>query len=99
MFNFEFPIFKIKKLKSNVNTEKLKIEKLKNCNIDTNIFHGIFKVGKDKLKSSCIYSESPIFIDDSFQEREDVSKNKGIPCFDVSEIPFLFDFIFVPPSN
>lgn len=57
--------------------------------------HGIFdetlRVAEDAMKSSVVCSHNAIFIDDSFAERRDVSSRCGIPTFDCSSVPCLFD--------
>ncbi|MBE6139437.1 MAG: ATP-grasp domain-containing protein [Firmicutes bacterium] len=53
------------------------------------IFDKIINVEKDRPKSSYITDKESIFIDDSFKEREDVSKNCNIPVFDIDMFEFL----------
>jgi len=55
------------------------------------IFDKIIHVPLGIAKSSCIDVGESIFIDDSFSERLDVSECCGIPTFDSSSVPCLFD--------
>jgi hypothetical protein len=47
----------------------------------------VIHLNMDQRKSDFIHYGSSIFIDDSFQERQEVSINKGIPVFSVDAIP------------
>jgi hypothetical protein len=58
-----------------------------------NIFDEIIQLNREHsdLKSSYITHKNSIFIDDSFIERADVSKNLGIYCFSPSELELLIN--------
>lgn len=47
----------------------------------SNLFDQIIHLGENEKKSDFIKHEASIFIDDSFSEREDVTRNSGIPTF------------------
>ncbi|WP_213135250.1 ATP-grasp domain-containing protein [Citrobacter sp. FP75] len=55
------------------------------------IFETISKINCNDKKSDYILESNAIFIDDSFSERSEVSKNKDIPVFDVSMIEILIE--------
>jgi len=65
------------------------IEFLQKCFIDPKIFDKIIDVRLSESKSTYIKEDDAIFIDDSFAKRKEVSSNKNIPVFDVSEISVL----------
>ncbi|MDF9866988.1 putative ATP-grasp superfamily ATP-dependent carboligase [Bacilli bacterium PM5-3] len=65
---------------------------LKEYKIDKNIFSEIIHLDLDERKSKYVKDEKSIFIDDSFRERADVSKNKKIPVFDVDAMESLLDW-------
>lgn len=73
--------------------QKKILESLKEHKIEASIFEEIIEVGETELKSKYVQAKS-IFVDDSFRERADVSKNVGIPVFDVDEIESLIDWKF-----
>lgn len=56
-----------------------------------NLFDEVVHLGPDDLKSTFIRDPQAIFIDDSFREREEVRRTKGIPVFDVSTLEVLLD--------
>ena len=53
------------------------------------LFDEIINVEEDKPKSLYVKEKNSIFIDDSYREREDVSKNCNIPVFDIDMFEFL----------
>ena len=55
------------------------------------IFDEIIHIQDHSPKSGFITGSNPIFIDDSFSERSDVSKVRGIKTFDPSMIELLID--------
>jgi hypothetical protein len=55
------------------------------------LFTRIILLNLIEKKSKYIVAKNPIFIDDSFRERIDVSTVTGFPCFDVSEISVLLN--------
>lgn len=59
--------------------------------ISKNIFDKIIVVNENEKKSNYIKNHKSIFIDDSFRERLDISKNLKIPTFDCSMIECLLD--------
>lgn len=65
------------------------LETLENYKIDNRLFDEIIHVKNEELKSSFIKEKDAIFIDDAFRERDDVSRNSGIPVFDIDCIPAL----------
>lgn len=67
-------------------------QSLKSCCISENLFSRIIVIDDGKPKSSYINHTSAIFIDDSFSERQDVSRVCGIPVFDCSEVEALLDW-------
>ncbi|HGW6106203.1 TPA: ATP-grasp domain-containing protein [Citrobacter werkmanii] len=55
------------------------------------IFETINQLNFNDKKSNYIFESNAIFIDDSFSERLEVSKNKNIPVFDISMIEVLIE--------
>jgi len=55
------------------------------------LFDEVLHLGKKVPKSDFIEGKDSIFIDDSFRERSEVAKSKGIPTFDCSMIEMLFE--------
>jgi len=68
--------------------EKHLYEELKRLCIDKGLFKRIICIQSDDLKSNYV-DDNSIFIDDSFRERLEISKNSNIVTFDVSEISEL----------
>ena len=66
-------------------------ETLKKYNIDVNLFKEIIHVEEPEKKSKYIREKDAILIDDSFRERYDVSKEKGIPVFDLDGVAALIE--------
>ncbi len=60
--------------------------------INEGIFSDIIHLKKGDNKAEHIKSDGAIFIDDSFAERENVSKYLDIPVFDCSEVEALIDW-------
>jgi carbamoyl-phosphate synthase large subunit len=58
-----------------------------------NLFDEVIHIKSNSFKSSYIKENKSIFIDDSFSERLDVSKNCNIPTFDCSMIELLLNSI------
>lgn len=67
-------------------------DKLHNIAISLDLFDKIVIVEKDKAKSLYIEDTKSIFIDNSYQERFEVSINTGIPVFDVDGVDFLLSY-------
>jgi len=57
-----------------------------------NIFDSVTCLDKTKEKADYITEPSSIFIDDSFAERQRVSRKLGIPTFDTNSIESLIDW-------
>ncbi|MEM4234828.1 MAG: ATP-grasp domain-containing protein [Nitrososphaerota archaeon] len=53
------------------------------------IFDQVYHISDGKSKSEIIQSNKSILIDDSFSERAEVKRNKGIPVFDVDAVESL----------
>lgn len=53
------------------------------------LFDEVIHLNNDELKSAHVLEPDAIFVDDSFAERHDVSKIRGIPTFDCSMIEAL----------
>jgi len=53
------------------------------------LFDEVIQLREDEPKSSCITEPDAIFIDDSFAERSEVSKTRGILTFDCSMVELL----------
>jgi len=67
-------------------------ETLKKIKVDKNIFKSISRLMPEQEKCRLIdTNKKAIFIDDSFAEREAVSKRIGIPCFDLDAMESLLD--------
>lgn len=67
-------------------------ESLESHAISSNLFARIEHLAGGEPKAGYIDpTTKPIFIDNAFAERAEVSKGLGIPVFDVSEIPMLID--------
>lgn len=56
------------------------------------IFNNVIWVEYGKCKSDYINESNSIFVDDSFRERKDVRRKRGIPVFDVNCIEYLLDW-------
>lgn len=67
-------------------------ESLKKYRISKDLFDEIIILKMEEKKSDCICKYPAIFIDDAFAERNDVSRNKGIPVFDVDMVEALIDW-------
>ncbi len=67
-------------------------KKLEELCISKNLFNKIIHIEKTDEKSNYITNKNAIFIDDSFAERQKVSKNKNIPVFGVDNISTLIDW-------
>ena len=67
-------------------------EDLKKSCISEDIFSTITVLGDGEEKTDFITESSAVFIDDSFAERIKVSREKGIPVFDVDMIEALTDY-------
>lgn len=61
-------------------------------NINHKIFEKIVHISKQDNKYKYITDKKAIFIDDSFSERNEISKNLNIPVFDCSEVESLIDW-------
>jgi len=59
-------------------------------NIDEGLFTSVIWIKDKSPKSSYMNAKNTIFIDDSFQERKDVSANRRIPSFSPEAIKILF---------
>ena len=57
--------------------------------ISPNLFRRIIKIPQDARKSDYIRDTESIFIDNAFNEREEVQRALGIPVFDVSDVDIL----------
>lgn len=67
-------------------------ETLKQYHIPEDLFEKIIHLKKDDEKSNYIEYKKSIFIDDSYSERENVSKKTGIPVFGLDAIETLFEY-------
>ncbi|QUM87858.1 ATP-grasp domain-containing protein [Moritella sp. 36] len=67
-------------------------ESLKKYNIPVELFNSVLHLNPDDLKSGFIAEKESIFIDNSFQERNEVRVKLGIPVFDVDAIEVLLDW-------
>ncbi|MBN1292901.1 MAG: ATP-grasp domain-containing protein [Candidatus Latescibacteria bacterium] len=83
--NRNIKIHLISKHKNNLDA-KLKKFRIKN------IFDTIMELVEDDEKSNYITEKSSIFIDDSYSERQKVSKTLGIPVFDTHAVESLLDW-------
>lgn len=72
--------------------EKEIYQTMKKYHIDSSIFNEIIHIEMNDKKSKYINPNKAIFIDNSFQERQDVSINCNIPVFDVDGIDVLIDW-------
>lgn len=72
--------------------EKEIYQTMKKYHIDSNIFDEIIHISMSDKKSKYINPNKAIFIDNAFQERQDVSINCNIPVFDVDGIDVLIDW-------
>lgn len=65
---------------------------LNKLSISVNLFNEIIKISEDEHKADYINPEQAIFIDNSYNERIDVSLKLGIPVFDVDNIDVLMNW-------
>lgn len=72
--------------------EKNVEESLTKYFISEHLFDEIIHLDKNQKKSDFIKDINSIFIDDSYAERQNVSKNIGIPVFGIDAIEVLLDF-------
>ena len=72
--------------------EKNVEESLTKYFICEHLFDEIIHLDKNQKKSDFIKDINSIFIDDSYAERQNVSKNIGIPVFGIDAIEVLLDF-------
>jgi hypothetical protein len=56
------------------------------------LFDEIIRIAEDKTKAERMTHTNAIFIDDSFQERMNISENLNIPTFDLYSINSLIDY-------
>lgn len=66
--------------------------KLDELCISTNLFTNIIHIKNTDEKTNYITAKNAIFIDDSFSERQKVSKNKNIPVFGIDNMSTLIDW-------
>ena len=60
--------------------------------ISENLFSEIIHLNKSQKKSDFIKDLNSIFIDDSYAERQCISRNLGIPVFGIDAVEVLLDF-------
>jgi len=65
---------------------------LDKLSISSNLFNEIIKINEDEYKVDYIDPNQAIFIDNSYNERVDVSLKLGIPVFDVDSIDVLMNW-------
>jgi len=91
---FIYQLFRKKKRIILLTRHEFDIHKtLSNLKIDKGLFNKIKVLDKHQLKSDAIEDRTNvIFIDNSYQERQEVMKKLGIPVFDVDAIQSLIDW-------
>lgn len=67
-------------------------QSMRKYKIDKSLFDEIVHIGMEDEKSKYVNPEGAIFIDNAFQEREDVRTAHHIPVFDVDGIEVLMDW-------
>lgn len=67
-------------------------ETLKVCHICKDLFYKILVLQKEQEKSNFIEYKNSIFIDDSYAEREKISRSLNIPVFSIDAIETLINY-------
>jgi hypothetical protein len=68
------------------------LKAIEECHISVTLFDGIVQLRKEGIKSYYINPNNSIFIDDSFEERKNVSDNLKIPVFGIDTIEALMKY-------